>query len=252
MKKLSRLGVSFWALLTSVLVTRPALALETVHLVSFDEAPLVTFGPGQPGGVLVHAVKTMFEKAGIHYDLKLLPPKRALLTAATEPNTCVFPIERSQEREARYRWISPISISRIGAYAPPGQQRQLVTLEDMRPFRLGTYLGSGIGEYLETFGMKVEYAARNELNLGKLVHGRIDFWVSDTVSADWLAKREGVRLGAPALVFFTSVRAMGCHPEFPESVRQPLQRTLTQMYTTGEMQRLYQAWFESQGKEQTP
>ena len=242
MKMRSRSGASLLVLWLGL--ASAWLHAETpLRVFSYDEPPLVMFGEGKPDGVLIRVMTRLFERAGIDWRLSLLPPKRALLMARTTPGSCVFPIERSQEREAQYVWISPVSISRHGAYFPPGQQPEIITLDDLRPYTLGTYLGSGLGEYLESFGMRVEYAPRNALNLEKLLRGRIDAWVSDTVSADWMARQKGVRLGQPALVFFTTVRAMGCHRDLAPDVQARLQTELTRMYASGEVDRLYAAFF---------
>lgn len=98
-----------------------------------------------------------------------------------------------------------------------------------------------MGEYLESYGFKVEYAGRNELNARKLLKNRIDLWVSDTQSAKFLIKHERLPLNEPELVFFTTVRAMACNLSVDSSVVNKLQKTATKMYRSGDVERIYQS-----------
>lgn len=147
----------------------------------------------------------------------VLPLKRALKEALNQPGTCVFPIERSQERETSLRWISPLVVSRYGLYAPVGHAVRLQTLEDARPYNIGSYLGSGLGEYLMDRGFSVIEVSNAKLGPNMLKHKRFDLWVSDTRSAQAASVGADATLGQPSLVFLTTLRAMGCHPDTPAS-----------------------------------
>ena len=214
-------------------------AEKPLTLVTFIEKPLIDQQNGVPSGVVVNVVKELFRQANVAYTLRLMPPKRAILMTSETNNYCVFPIERSQEREVKYQWVSPVLISRHGLYSHPDKPIELKTLEDARPYKLGSYLGSGMGEYLESFGFNVEYAGRNELNARKLLKNRIDLWVSDTESAKFLIKHELLSLNAPELIFFTTVRAMACNLSVDSGVVKRLQKTATKMYRSGDAERIY-------------
>ncbi len=227
-----------------MLVVAPgAVQAEPLRLLAFAEKPLVDWDEEKPGGVLIQLVQTLMKRADIEYDMLLLPPKRAIFMAETTPNHCVFPIERSQEREALFHWVSPIIISRHGVYSHPAVSIPLTTMEDLRPYSLGSYLGSGVGEYLESFGMNVEYTSRNELNLGKLMKKRIDFWVSDRLSADYSAAEAQVTLGEPELMFFTTVRAMGCNLSVDKKTIRLMQKTVTSMFRDNTVDKINAEYF---------
>lgn len=212
---------------------------KPLNIVTFIERPLIYQQETQPAGVVVELVSEMLERAKVDYTFKLMPPKRALLTTAESANFCVFPIERSQEREANFQWVSPVLISRHGFYSHPDKPIKLVTLDDARSYKLGSYLGSGVGEYLESFGFEVEYAGRNELNARKLEKKRIDLWASDTLSASFLIKDNRLAISDPELVFFTTVRAMGCNLSVDPEIVKRLQKTITAMYRDGTVDRIY-------------
>jgi polar amino acid transport system substrate-binding protein len=220
------------------------LASPRISLVTFLERPLVDQVQGKPTGVLIDVVAELMRRSGVEYTLNLAPPKRALVIARTTAKHCVFPIERSQEREVFFQWITPILISRHGLYSHPDKKIPLVTLLDAKPYTLGSYLGSGVGEYLESFGFNVDFASRNDLNAGKLSKKRIDLWVSDTISARYLAKEDGFPLNDPELVFLTTVRAMGCHLNVDKRLVETMQEVLYGMYKDKTIEKIYRQFNE--------
>lgn len=203
-----------------------------IQLLTFDEPPWVNAQQTQLQGPTIELVKELFALAGVPYSIEVLPLKRALMMANTRPGTCVFPIERSQERETGLRWISPLVVSRYGFYAAPGQSLNLQTLEDARPYSIASYLGSGVGEYLLSRGFKVVEVSSAKLGPNMLVHKRFDLWVSDTRTAEALNSAEGPTLDKPALVFLSTLRGMGCHPDTSNISLELLQTALLQLLRT--------------------
>ncbi|MCG8613992.1 MAG: transporter substrate-binding domain-containing protein [Pseudomonadales bacterium] len=211
---------------------------ERLSLVTFLERPLVESVNGKPAGVVVDVVSEMMRRAGMEYNIQLVPPKRALMVAQRTQHHCVFPIERSQEREVFFHWVRPVLISRHALYSAPDRPIRLQTLSDVQPYVIGSFLGSGVGEYLESFGYTLDYASRNELNIAKLQKRRIDLWASDVLSATYLARENNVKLNDPELIFFTTVRAMACNLDTDATLIDHLQVVLTGMYRDGTVDKL--------------
>jgi polar amino acid transport system substrate-binding protein len=200
-----------------------------IRLLTYDEPPWVDAQQQPPQGVTVELVKQLFVQAGVPFSIEVFPLKRALKMATSQPSTCVFPIERSQERETALRWISPLVISRYGFYSAPGHVLSLPTLESARPYSIASYLGSGIGEYLLSRGFNVVEVSSAKLGPNMLAHKRFDLWVSDTRTAEALSSSSGPKLGKPDLVFLSTLRAMGCHPDTSNASIELLQGALLQM-----------------------
>ena len=216
--------------LLAILCGRQVLAEQApIRLLTYDESPWVDAQQPPLHGMTIELVKQLFAQAGVPYSIEVLPLKRAIKMASTTPNICVFPIERTQERETALRWISPLVISRYGFYAAPGQIINLPTLESARPYSIASYLGSGVGEYLLSRGFNVVEVSSAKLGPNMLAHKRFDLWVSDTRTAEALSPLAGPKLGAPALVFLSTLRAMGCHPDTSNVSIELLQAALLQM-----------------------
>lgn len=213
-----------------------------IDFVTFIEPPYF-FDPtlSDNEGLVSIILKHLMQKAGINYRLTIMPPKRAELFVQFTPNTCVIPIEKSQEREVFFTWVSPVLISQTGLFrlasAPPVT---LATLEDARPYRIGSYLGSSTGDYLSSFSYKVDLATLNEANIHKLKADRIDLWASDVLSAKYIAKQANIPITDSRLNFFTSLRAIGCHEDMDDEVLQAMRNALQELYRSGQMKTILQ------------
>ena len=220
------------ALMLSALPTAAA-PKPTIHLVTYQDPPFSYMENDGVTGIVVEYARELVMRAGFEYSIEMAPAKRALILANMQPDTCVFPIERSQEREVQYKWVSPILISRYGLYGRPDDDYDIFVLNDAKNFTIGSSFGSSMGEYLESLGFVVDYAPNNEANVHKLFLKRIDLWASDTLSAPFLAEVNGFKLGQPQLEFFTTLRAMGCNTAMPDAHIDALSDTLMQMYRDG-------------------
>lgn len=214
----------------------------TLDFVTFHYPPYVVDPvTAEHTGLAQLILQQLMDKAGLNYTLQFMPPKRAELFAQFTPNTCVFPIEKSQEREVFFSWVSPLLISHHGLYRLASQKPIILsTLEDARSYRIGSYLGSSIGEYLNSFDYLVDLATRNDANIHKLKANRIDLWASDKIIAKAISKEEGIELSDSQLDFFTTLRAIGCHHDVSKKIIQLMNKTLQQMYKSGQMKALQQ------------
>lgn len=237
----TNLGNFILSISLSLLLSGPALSKEkeTLTLLTYQDSPLVISTETAVEGIVIEVIRLLMERAEINYKIDFTPPKRAIFKAEHNKNFCVFPISRSQEREATFQWISPILISRHAFYSKKKYGHQLRTMEDAKLLRIGSSLGDGVGEYLEGLGYDVDNTRRNELNADKLELQRIDLWLTDTVSAPYLAAKRGLKLNPPELVFFTTLRSMGCHKDIDPSLINKLKGTLVEMYRDGTIKELY-------------
>lgn len=59
-------------------------------------------------GYATELVKLIISEVGDHISVQVLPWSRAMLLAGNEPNTLIFSMLRTENRENRYRWIGQI------------------------------------------------------------------------------------------------------------------------------------------------
>lgn len=225
--------------LSTLSASKTTLAAEMIHLVSFEDPPYVFTQGKSKTGLVVRYVDELMWRSNLDYRLTIMPAKRALLYTLATPNTCVFPVERSQEREVQYAWVSPISISRHGFFKSETRNLPPIrVLNDVKQFRIGSSLGSAMGEYLASLDFQVDYAADNQANIHKLKANRIDLWASDTRSAKYIAHKKETTLSDAELIFFTTVRAIGCNPSLPSETISKLNKHLRTMYQDGTIDKI--------------
>ena len=213
-----------------------------INFVTFYDPPYI-FNPEETPkqGLVQIILKNLMDNIDIHYKTLMMPPKRAELFAQTTPNTCIYPIEKSQEIEVFFSWVSPILISRYGFFQLDSKPKITIeTLDDARPYRLGSYLGSGIGDYLKSFGYLVDFANQNDANIHKLSADRIDLWAAETLTAEYIAKAENIRISDSRLDFFTTLKAIGCHPSIDKDIILKMNNELQTMYQTGQIYSIVQ------------
>lgn len=228
---LSAIGLS---LLTSLSVRA-----ETIEVLTYEESPFAVKVGKTHQGLLVDMLKELFSRTSLDYKLRFIPLKRAIVTTERMPGHCVLPVVRSQEREAHFHWISPVLVSRYGLFSRSNQTIPLTSLSDAKPYKIGSFLGSGIGEYLTDLGYDVELASVSAQNLRKLKRARIELWAAELVSAQEQMQKQAINFGVPELIFYTSLRAMACNKEMPREYTLALENALKSMYRDGYMSRLY-------------
>lgn len=215
---------------------------KAIDFVTFYDPPYI-FDPSETSrqGLVQIILKNLMHNIGIQYSITLMPPKRAEIFAKATPNTCILPIEKSQEREVYFSWVSPILVSKHGLFQlQKHPQISLEALDDARPYRLGSYLGSAIGAYLKSFDFLVDFANQNEANIYKLSVERIDLWASDILTAAYISKTEDIKISDSRLDFFTTLKAIGCHPSVDAKIISEMNKELQWMYQTGQIYSIVQ------------
>lgn len=222
------------ALLTSLqtFVSVQVFAVTPLTLLTEEIPPYAYYQHGKITGASVDIIKALFQQAKIPYVIKILPWKRAYETAKTS-SACIFPIQRSQQREALFNWVSPVLISQTAFYHTGKSNVTIRTLSDAIALKIGTYRGSVIEEYLVNQGFSVAATSKDSMNINKLLFGRIDLWAADTLSAPYLAKQANINNIKQDLVYFTGLRALACHPLVAKKDIVALRQALKVIYKTG-------------------
>lgn len=84
---------------------RPTVSVLTAYLE--DEPVYTSSDPARPG-LLNEIVQVMAERMDLTLHRVYMPWKRAQWVAESQPNALIFPLTRTPEREARYRWLCPL------------------------------------------------------------------------------------------------------------------------------------------------
>jgi len=186
--------LSRWVLLAvsalaGVCTSGAALTLTTEEYPPFNMTDTQT---GRPTGIAVDKVVEMLHRANEPFSITSYPWARAYEMALKVDDTCVFSTSRTPERETLFTWIGPLARSDWAIFASVSDARRPKTLEEVRPFTLGSYLGAATGEYLKLHGYKVDLANNEAQNIPKLVNHRIDYWATGELLGKYMIGKAGL------------------------------------------------------------
>lgn len=166
-----------------------ALTLTTEEYPPFNMTDAQT---GRPTGIAVDKAVEMLRRANEPFTITSYPWSRAYEMALKLDETCVFSTSRTPEREAMFTWIGPLARSDWAIFARASDARRPKTLEDVRPFTIGSYLGAATAEYLKLHRYKVDLSNNEAQNIPKLVNHRIDYWATGELLGKYMIGKAGL------------------------------------------------------------
>jgi ABC-type amino acid transport substrate-binding protein len=124
----------------------PPLRIATSHLppLSIEDSP-------QRPGALVEVVRELTRRAGVKARVDFVPWQRAVFMSTHFPQTAIFPLTRTPEREAQYRWLVQLYHEQFSFVALRGRQ-PLGQVEALRGKRVAILRGSAQVAWLRQAG----------------------------------------------------------------------------------------------------
>lgn len=220
----------------------PALSLYTEDLPPFNT---LAADRKTVSGWAVEKIALVAQKARLPYTIELTSWARALSTAKTTEQSCVFSTARTAEREPLFKWIGPLASNEWVLYASAGS-KPLADLEAVRGARIGGYYQSADAAYVESKGHAITYSSNHTTSLKNLVAGRLDYWVAGRYSGAAVIARNGSSGQAvPVLSLRKFELYLACHPSVPDALVQKLNQTFSALIADGSMARIdlkYKDW----------
>jgi polar amino acid transport system substrate-binding protein len=125
-------------------------------------------------------VHRIFELAGIDHQINLYPWARAYHLASTQPNTAIYTIIRTPSREDLFQWVCPLQKPARHFFFRQNQRTDIKidTLKAAKNYHIGVTRNGFDQQYLQKNGFieghDFEVAASDEVNLKKVLKGRLD------------------------------------------------------------------------------
>lgn len=185
---------------------------------------------GEVTGIATDLVRAVFAKAGVAYKIEMLPWNRAISMAQSDKNTCVYSTTETEERKDKFAWVGPLVENNWVLFGRADSPLVLTRLEDARGKTIGGYSGDAISLYLEKEGYKIDAASRDDLNLPKLLNGRIDLWATGSELGVFLAQQQGAA-GAikPLLTFRRTAMSLACQKDSDPAALEKLRAALAEI-----------------------
>ncbi|MDE1158102.1 MAG: transporter substrate-binding domain-containing protein [Neorhizobium sp.] len=196
---------------------------------------------GSYHGLNIDQVEAIAADAGVAISIDIVPWARALATGETEPMHCVFSTARTPEREARFKWVAPLGMSRRILVKRAGAPVAAASLQDARQFIVGTYrddFSDGLFRRLEF--PNIDMSPDVDTMLRKLIAGHIDLM---PMSENAFRKIHDADGSIERVVTLTQQPVgIACHRSVPDAVIARLQKSLDSFLSDGRQQSVYQRY----------
>jgi polar amino acid transport system substrate-binding protein len=183
MKRL--LGLLGWCLAALV----PA-AAQTLQVVSTDNPPFNYLENDQPAGFATEVLNAMLQRANLAGHIEFLPWQRALLKVGQRPDTLIYTIARTPEREEQYQWIGPFAPREVWFWKMKARHDVRVdTLQDVRRYHVATVRADAQTELMQKMGLlsagKDELLTNGDNVITMLYAHRVDLVANSELGMAW-------------------------------------------------------------------
>lgn len=233
-------------LMLLLLCLNHALAMPLLRITTEQMPPKVMQEGDRIIGYGADRVHMMLTRAGVPFSMEILPWARAYALALNNPDTCVFSTGRTPAREALFKWVVPTVSTDYVLYGLASRHWQIKSLEEVVPYRVGSYIGDVRGDYLRGRKIQVEDERDDLNNPRKLLLGRIDFWATNTRMAQVVLKSHAWERQIVSVLVFNKVDLyLACNPTVSDEVVEKIRRAAGSMLQDGSFDKLahqYDGW----------
>ena len=215
---------------------------KTIQIFTEEDPPRNFVQDGVLKGHAVEIVRQMLHRATDGSRITVASWSRGYRETLENPDTALFSIARTPEREKLFQWVGPIYHTRLVFLARKGAGVVIRNLDDARKVKaIGTYKDDVGEQYLKANGFtNLDSGVSAELVPKKLADGRVDLWITPDDTAPILAKQAGLDSAGFETVY-TVVTFDSCvgvsHKTSPAVVRR-WQEALNQMRKDGTFDRI--------------
>jgi len=237
------------------------LSITTVHgdplrVVTEHWPPFNHQENGEVVGLSSEIVRATLERAGLNYQIEVLPWARAYRRASQTPNTLIYTIARTAEREAQFKWIGPFAERRIHLFKLKTRQDiQISRFEDLKAYRIAIYYEDATHQELLKLGFPPEQLAlitAENSNTLMLARGRVDLIPGNAFSLAHQLEEPDMQgilnyqeLEKAWLLFDQGGYYMAFNRETPDELVERVRQAFVQLEREGRIQQLIERYFAS-------
>jgi len=137
---------------------------------------------GEIKGWSTDKVNLLFTQAKIDFHIEIYPWGRAYNLALTQPNTFIFSLLRTEERESSFHWVAPLCAIEFSFYRLKTRPDiKLQSLSDAKKYLIAAQKDQASSEYLLSLGFEsgknLSISYNNDNFIQMLIHGRVELIV---------------------------------------------------------------------------
>lgn len=177
---------------------------QPLSIVTTDYAPYNYRFHGEGRGYSYELVQALLKQMSVDDPIDFLPWARTFHLASSRPNTLVFSLARTEERESSFHWIGKLLPMQIFLYRASSRKDIVIkNLQDIEPYLIGGILQGAPTRWLEANQFRVlNVSSDSTKNLRMLLNNRIDLLAIDPPSLSSELLKTGFELSQVKPVFY--------------------------------------------------
>ncbi|ABK43140.1 amino acid ABC transporter substrate-binding protein, PAAT family [Magnetococcus marinus MC-1] len=195
-------------------------------------------------GIATDMVKELFKRAEIPYTLRMILWRHAYALAQNEPGYGLFSTTRTPNREKLFQWVGPLVENNWVFMAKKSRHITLNSLDDARSYKVGSYTGDAVANFLQGEEFIVELASLDSSNPKRLEQEKIDLWATGHLLGPYLAKQMGVADLEAVYTFKTTQMYLALNHSVPQETIERLNAILVEMRKDGTVQALHDRYIQ--------
>lgn len=169
----------------------------------------------------------------------LMPWARAMALTSKNPNSCLFSMARTPQRESSFAWIGPVGRNEWVMYARADDHIRLNSLADAKPYTVGTIIGDAMVPLLRANDLNLSIVPYNRTNGPKLKMRRIQLWSEGRLPGLYMMEEMGLTGIEEVLAFAHYDMYLACNKAMDTHEASRLNTLLRAMYRDGTVKRIY-------------
>jgi len=159
-------------------------------------------------GAVVEVVSAIMRQVGQVVDtrnIKVINWARSLYDVATYPDTAIFSVARTPEREKSYKWVGPVAELNVGLIAKKSEKIIIESKQDVKKYKIGIVRDSAPEHILTNmYGMtsvQLDRLKDDTMQFRMLDAGRVDLVTQADTSASSGLQQAGLDPGLFEMVY---------------------------------------------------
>lgn len=243
------LALFFWAL-QHLSSPHAAASATPLTILTEDFPPYNYTEDGRVRGISTDVLRLMLAEAGMDVpaqSFQVLPWSRAYQDALSRPDTLLFSVTRTKEREGLFKWIGPIAPNRNVLLARKDRHLVISDFKQTLHLRVGAIRDDAGEQLLVAWGYPLKWidlTSDARSNLLKLENNRIDLFAYPETVFKWLVaqNRRNVDDYETVFVLHEGHVYFAVNKNTPDEIVEELQKALDALKESGKVQEIIDSY----------
>lgn len=182
------------AILFSLIFTVSQASATDFKIMTEEYPPFNYSEGGKLTGLSTDVMMELAKRVGHSSEFEMLPWARGYNLIQKKSGQILFSMTRTEAREELFKWVGPVASNKWVLFAKKDSGLTIASLEDAKKVKkIGTYKEDAAETFLKEEGFtNLDSVVNDELNVPKLMAGRIDLWIVGELQGIYKAKAKGV------------------------------------------------------------